>query len=165
MNDIGWTIKQYKNYARWRRTGYRNCKICGKNYLFTSGQHNGESNIFCSKECKTKYRRDYIRKEMNAHPEYGRRRIKKRKLKILTHYSENPPKCACCGEIIIEFLCIDHINGGGNKHIKEITHNNFYGWLIRNEFPEGFQVLCYNCNKAKGRNKPQFCPVHHPELY
>ncbi len=23
-------------------------------------------------------------------------------------------------------------------------------WLITNNFPKGFQILCWNCNKAKG---------------
>jgi hypothetical protein len=26
----------------------------------------------------------------------------------------------------------------------------FYSWLRRNNYPEGYQVLCFNCNIAKG---------------
>ncbi|KKM86751.1 hypothetical protein LCGC14_1275790, partial [marine sediment metagenome] len=58
-------------------------------------------------------------------------------------------KCQCCGETDHRFLSIDHINGGGNQH-KKITHGNTCRWLRRNNFPSGFQVLCYNCNCAKG---------------
>lgn len=47
------------------------------------------------------------------------------------------------------FLCIDHIDGGGNKHRAEIK-GDFYRWLIDNNFPPGFQTLCHNCNMAKG---------------
>lgn len=71
---------------------------------------------------------------------------------IFEHYGGNPPKCACCGETTLEFLTIDHVNGGGNKHRKEIGGGgNFYRWLVKNDFPEGFQVLCMNCNWAKGK--------------
>lgn len=59
--------------------------------------------------------------------------------------------CACCGEDAIEFLSIDHINGGGHKHRKKTGGGtSFYLWLKRNNYPPGFQVLCYNCNQAKG---------------
>ena len=33
----------------------------------------------------------------------------------------------------------------------------FYRWLKRNNFPEGFQVLCFNCNCGKEINKG-VCP-------
>lgn len=81
------------------------------------------------------------------------------RLTCITFYGGVNPKCACCGESIYEFLSIDHINGGGNKHRKEMrsgqTKSSFggattYRWLINNKFPEGFQVLCHNCNLAKG---------------
>ena len=89
------------------------------------------------------------------------------KLKVLVHYGGNPPKCACCGENHIEFLTIDHIECEGTKHLASINRagSSFYRWLIGHDFPEGFQVLCANCNQAKGKNKKRFCPVHHPELY
>ncbi len=73
-------------------------------------------------------------------------------LKVLTHYGGNPPKCACCGEVTIKFLTIDHINGGGRVHRGKIRGNRVYHWLIKNNFPEGFQVLCYNCNCGRARN-------------
>jgi len=78
-------------------------------------------------------------------------RVQKR-LMVLTHYSQGKPKCQCCGEDRIEFLGMDHINGGGNKHRREIKLSGFafYNWLIANNFPVGFRVLCHNCNMAKG---------------
>jgi hypothetical protein len=108
----------------------------------------------------------------------GFEKAKKVKMVVLTTYGGNPPKCACCGETAISFLTIDHINGDGNKHreqiwkeLKQLKKNrkrhgvDFYKWLINNHFPEGFQVLCANCNMAKGQKKQRLCPVHHPELY
>jgi hypothetical protein len=63
----------------------------------------------------------------------------------------------CCGETEPLFLTLDHINGGGNKHRREIKESgkgsgSFYEWLKRNGYPPGFQVLCQNCNVGKWRN-------------
>lgn len=68
---------------------------------------------------------------------------------MFQHYGE---ECACCGEQRREFLCIDHINGGGNRHRAEVagTGSVFYAWLRRNGWPEGFRTLCHNCNQARG---------------
>jgi hypothetical protein len=57
-------------------------------------------------------------------------------------------ECVCCKERRIEFLVIDHINGRGNEHRRQIGRNNMYRWLKINEYPEGFRTLCYNCNIA-----------------
>ena len=66
-------------------------------------------------------------------------------------------KCECCGETQYEFLCIDHINGDGSEHRKEIGGGSrIYWWLIKNNFPEGFRVLCYNCNMSYGFYN--YCP-------
>lgn len=70
---------------------------------------------------------------------------------VCNHYGNI---CVCCGENNIKFLTIDHINGGGNRHRKQInrTGNKFYEWLIKNDFPIGYQTLCYNCNCGKAHN-------------
>ncbi len=60
--------------------------------------------------------------------------------------------CKCCGESEIDFLSIDHINGGGTQHRKKIGLAAMYQWLRRHNFPEGFQVLCMNCNWGRSRN-------------
>lgn len=60
-------------------------------------------------------------------------------------------KCACCDEGNDVFLTIDHTNGGGNQHRKEIGSDggtSMYYWLKRNNYPNGFRVLCWNCNAA-----------------
>jgi hypothetical protein len=62
-------------------------------------------------------------------------------------------KCACCGQSELIYLTIDHINGGGNAHAREIGRGvALYRWLRRYGFPEGFQVLCANCNHGRARN-------------
>jgi hypothetical protein len=63
--------------------------------------------------------------------------------------------CTCCGEKIIEFLTIDHINGDGNRHHREVA-NHMHEWLVSKGFPEGYRVLCMNCNWCIG--KIGYCP-------
>ncbi len=63
--------------------------------------------------------------------------------------------CACCGETEPDFLSIDHMNNDGAEHRRQLGGRNYggtnmYRWLRQNDYPEGFQVLCYNCNLAKG---------------
>lgn len=74
--------------------------------------------------------------------------LKKRTI-VLEFYSKGKPHCSCCGEDKYQFLAIDHINGGGRIHLKEIG-GDICGWIIKNNFPEGFRVLCHNCNMARG---------------
>ena len=87
------------------------------------------------------------------HQKSSRRMYATLREKIFDHYGN---VCACCGETESDFLCIDHIEGGGNKHRQEIieAHNegrSMYRWLDKMNYPEGFQTLCANCNASKGR--------------
>lgn len=70
----------------------------------------------------------------------------------LDYYSNGTFKCACCNEGHYEFLVIDHINGGGSKHRKEIKkkYPSTYTFLVAQKFPLGYRVLCYNCNCSLG---------------
>lgn len=72
------------------------------------------------------------------------------KLEVFSHYCNGEIKCQCCSEKIIEFLSIDHVDGGGTKHRKQIGRGNLYRWLINNNFPNNYRVLCHNCNQAIG---------------
>lgn len=69
---------------------------------------------------------------------------------ILDHYG---PKCVCCGEETREFLTIDHINNDGAK-MRQIhgTGLRLHRWIIKKQFPDTFQILCYNCNCGRARN-------------
>lgn len=68
-------------------------------------------------------------------------------------------KCTCCGESEPMFLEIDHVNGGGHKHRKEVSGGTaMYHWLKRNGYPQDeYQILCRNCNFGKYRNHG-ICP-------
>lgn len=83
---------------------------------------------------------------------YAKSCAKRRAFKLYVFNQYGGSICACCGETNIAFLTIDHIAGGGSKHRKEenITAGSaFYGWLKKNNFPKGYQVLCMNCNMAR----------------
>lgn len=61
--------------------------------------------------------------------------------------------CACCGEDFPLFLTIDHINGGGSQHRREVgTGSHIYVWLKLNGYPPGFRTLCWNCQWGAARN-------------
>ena len=70
--------------------------------------------------------------------------------------------CSCCGETIIEFLTLDHINNDGAHHRRKLCNESrnisatrgraLYRWIVRNDFPPIFQVLCCNCNFGKQIN-------------
>ncbi len=71
---------------------------------------------------------------------------------VFSHYSKGKPKCACCGEdASLDFLTMDHIKG--RKTGKNTVDNRrgiaLYSYLKKNEYPAGYQVLCWNCNAAR----------------
>lgn len=64
--------------------------------------------------------------------------------------------CNCCGQGNQIFLSVDHIKNDGAKHrqsmyktIQSRPGGNIYTWLIARNYPEGFQVLCHNCNMGR----------------
>lgn len=85
------------------------------------------------------------------------------KMRIYNHYSNYDIRCNCCGERHIEFLSLDHINNDGAEHRKDIGVSSLYSWIIKNQFPSNYQILCMNCNCAKGRDKEHLC-VHQKEI-
>jgi acetyltransferase-like isoleucine patch superfamily enzyme len=76
---------------------------------------------------------------------------------VLRKYGDGRAVCVCCGESRDEFLSVDHINGGGRAHRASFKGTSIYAWLTRNGFPAGYQILCMNCNFAKG-HRMQRCP-------
>ena len=85
------------------------------------------------------------------------------------------PCCNCCGlNSHLEFLDIDHIQGRKQMDsIKELTDLGYSSklnnisilkWIKDNNYlsdlqTEYFQILCKNCNQAKGNSKDNKCPL------
>jgi len=68
---------------------------------------------------------------------------------IYDHYGG---ECACCGETEIRFMTVDHVENDGADHRRKLFGKNtgtVHRWLVKNKFPPGFQMLCFNCNAAK----------------
>lgn len=85
----------------------------------------------CSGACTDRRRRESMRA---AHRHY-------RDL-VFAHYGT---VCRCCGSA--DRPTIDHVNGDGAEHRKTVT--SLYRWLVRNDYPDGFQTLCRRCNASK----------------
>lgn len=70
------------------------------------------------------------------------------RLKAILILSNGTNTCASCGEDRIDGLTVDHIHGGGTKHVKLV--GNIYRWLKKHNYPkDDFQVLCMNCQMEK----------------
>ncbi len=82
------------------------------------------------------------------HLEQTRQQRERLKREVMEAYGG--AKCCRCSEVDLRFLEIDHIDGGGRKHLREVVGGGaghaLYGWLKRNNFPPGFRVLCRPCN-------------------
>lgn len=56
--------------------------------------------------------------------------------------------CRCCGDRHYEFLTIDHIDPKQKLSLADVG-GSLYRRLVKENFPLGFQTLCWNCNTAK----------------
>lgn len=146
--------KNREKYLKWRGEYYQKNKekICKRIKKWR------EENPEKYKEHARKTNRSPMHKIYHLH---WRDRLQ---LEVLSHYSDKSmdfPHCACCKEIMLDFLEIDHINNNGAEERRKLGFKGrgiaFYTWLKRNNYPEGYQVLCANCNKGKARNKG-ICP-------
>lgn len=125
-------------------------------------KNNPEENRKRMKEQYWNNREKRLADQKKSYAKYSQKYLERVKIRATALRAETLKaygnKCAClnCPETMTEFLTIDHINGGGNKHRKEISNGKynvggtyFYGWLKKNNWPSGFQCLCHNCNMAK----------------
>ena len=168
------------------------CQKCGKDKVVSEFYYNKTTKRFFveCKECnrarnrkwceehrkqRLEHKRHYAKKHSvectakvkrwaQEHPE-ARKRISatwrwKIRLEIIKEYGG---KCSCCGETIPEFLTIDHIDGKGAEHRRQMGKGKtfagaaFYLFLREQGYPkDNYQLLCMNCNFAKGHFR--VCP-------
>lgn len=88
---------------------------------------------------------------------YDKQIIMSNKIIVQHVYTNGFMKCSLCGyDSDIDALTIDHINNNGKEHRKQLNvyaSKDLYRWLIKNNFPDGFQILCMNCNMLKQINE------------
>ena len=120
------------------------CKPCGAAY-----HRARREDPVVRERIKEQQRASYRRNPQKA-KDYARERGRTLKQAALDAYG---PACACCGEGQFEFMAIDHIEGNGRQHRMALGVSagaGFYAWLKREGYPDGFRVLCHNCNMAAG---------------
>ena len=135
----------------YQTTGSRQCKDCIKKRISERYRRMSKNPEWLKSE---RIRlRDWKRSHIKEVREVNKKWYRRIRFEVMRAYGGRHPQCKCCGESIDGFLAIDHMDGGGGKHLKElrIRGSNFYLWLKKNNFPKRFQILCHNCNFAKGR--------------
>jgi hypothetical protein len=121
---------------RWKRKGL--CSMCGvekKRPGFLTGL-----------DCQERYRKYH----------------ESLKLQVIKGYGG---KCRCCNEVRYEFLSIDHVLESGSEERRRLgrgmNSGALYRKLIREDFPNTHQILCFNCNMSLGFFG--YCP-HRPKI-
>ena len=105
-------------------------------------------------------RREYCRKwyKRNKISHLSKVKAAARKIRkiVLEYYGG---KCICCGESESQFLALDHKNNDGRKERRQLKleggGENFYRYVVNQNFPNRYQLLCHNCNFSKYVNKGQ----------
>jgi hypothetical protein len=111
--------------------------------FFARTKKNKDGLDFWCLACKRSWRKENETVWRKSYREAGARyRAKLRSLMIEAYGS----KCVCCGETELDFLTLEHIGGGGNKHRKECNNQILVDLNKRGWPKEGFTLLCYNCN-------------------
>jgi hypothetical protein len=153
---------QNEKTKQWIKNKYKNDEDFRKKMLATTAknQHNNTEKV---NEYQRKWKENNKDKILKyKQNEYVKLYNRKRKWAVLYYYSNGTMKCACCGENKYEFLTIEHKeNNPDTRTIKQRRSERIENWLLKNDLPDGFEVLCYNCNCSKGFHG--FCPHKHPE--
>ena len=121
-----------------RPNGKSECYICKRSY--------SKSYYNLNKEKESARGRLYYNRNKERISHRQKKWFRKLKIDVLTAYGSY---CLCCGEQEPVFLTIEHPNKDGSKERKEIgLGTTFYCYLRRENYPSGYEVLCYNCNRA-----------------
>lgn len=122
-------------------------------YFYRSGSI-GRGAGYC-KECARGKSRTKFESKRNEILRRERSYLVELRLEMISAYGD---ACVCCGEARWEFLTLDHVGGGGNRHRKLLggtravmKHLKKLGWP-----KDGFRLLCYNCNCSIGARG--YCP-------
>lgn len=92
-------------------------------------------------------RREFtVEEALQRHNDRSRNHMREIRLETIAHYGG---RCVFCGDTNTNHLCIDHIDGGGKEHRRSIHGDHIYRWLLKNNYPSGYQLLCNNHNMEK----------------
>lgn len=131
--------------------GRDSCRKCG---IILTNENKFPSDIkkgnrIC-KKCKINCSSNWAKNHRIRINELQSKWRKKFRTEVLFHYSPSL-KCTKCGFSDIRALTIDHITGGGAKQREQLNTSSYglYCWLKKNNYPKGYQVLCFNCQWIK----------------
>lgn len=134
-----WILLEDFSKEKMTTTGYRSyCKVCQ------------------SKMAQKWLKKNRERSNKNSEAFYQVNKLKIKTLnqelrkKVLSHYGGVPPRCKKCNYDIYQALDLDHVNDDGRKE-RRIFRGSlvFYKYIIKNNYPQKYQVLCKNCNWLK----------------
>lgn len=137
----------------------KTCTKCEKSKLLLEFYHDpraSDGRWSCCKSCERLRSRDYSASYRLSNRDkalIGKRLFRSRlRLEVILAYGG---QCTCCGEARLYFLCVDHVHGDGAAERRKAGHHgghSTYRWLKKEGYPKDgrYQVLCYNCNGAKG---------------
>jgi hypothetical protein len=132
-----WTSEQTKKYAaRYRETHRAERTAYNKKY---NEEHRDEHRRYHS-DYRAKYRSKLLVSQAQRNAGF--------KESAINMYSNGEAVCRWCGHGDMDVLCLDHIANNGGQHRKSVGIH-MYNWLRKHDYPEGFQVLCMNCNWKK----------------
>lgn len=100
---------------------------------------------------KKQFQKYEKRRDKRQRSLYAKKRHLEAKIMVLTHYGKDGRLQCCwpgCIETDVDVLTCDHIKDDGAEHRKQVNGLNgglsLYRLLIREEYPKGFQTLCWN---------------------
>ena len=147
--------KHPEKYRDYRRNWQRNNTDKTQRYHLTHRSKPGirENELAYSKKYNQEHQEE--RRQYAQKPEvkrYRRKYHRDNRIDCLKIYSKkvsnsSEPICSSCGLKDVRFLQIDHINGVITNDGRGAS--NLVGYLRRNNYPGGYQVLCGNCNWLK----------------
>lgn len=158
-----------QHYQRFKRNGTTELRATwdGEHCSVCNGP--GPFSKYRKTQCKICFpfhslNREVLEKRLAHGRQYAKDRHARLRSEVLSKYGG---KCQCCGEWRDRFLVIDHVHGNGSQHRRDLSaskksvgSSTMYEWLSKNNWPDGFQVLCHNCNHAKSC-WPGGCPHGH----
>lgn len=122
------------NYDEWSKSNKVSvfCKTCSKvRWKFYKDSRNWE-NSPAGKAYMVKYAKDLLEKCKKI---------------VFDYYGWH---CNCCNERLVSMLTIDHVNNNGYEDRRAKRSGvSMYQKIVKEGFPNSYQILCMNCNWSK----------------